>query len=150
MTAAFPHRLSQFFLGMAKTINQLPIPHRLFDWIEISALNILDNRNLENLNICEIPNNDGQFMQLRHLRGAPTAFASNNLIITIMVWIGAHDKGLNNALFFNRCGKLLQCFWDEITARLFRIGANTLNRQFGIRTARRGGLRSLDILRWRG
>ncbi len=51
---------------------------------------------------------DRDLVQLRQLRRAPAAFAGNDLVIVRHARDRAHDQGLDDALFADRCGKFCQ------------------------------------------
>ena len=75
MAPAFAHGGGELFLRVAEPVHQLAISLRLFDRIEVGALDILDDRDFENFGIIEIPHDDRNLVDLRPLGGPPTAFA---------------------------------------------------------------------------
>jgi hypothetical protein len=65
---------------MAEPVHQLSITLRLFDRVQVGALDVLDDRDFQHLGIVEVPHDDGQFVNLRPLGGPPAPFAGNDLI----------------------------------------------------------------------
>ena len=118
---------------MAKTVHQLTIARRFFDRIEVRPLDVLDNRNFENFDIGEFADNDRKFMQLRHLRRAPSAFTRDNFERPIIT--AAYDQRLDNPFFANRVCKIIQILRIKPLARLLRIGRNLFNRNILFRRA---------------
>ncbi|SDI78399.1 hypothetical protein SAMN04488026_100739 [Aliiruegeria lutimaris] len=51
MAAAFSERLSQFFLGMSKALDQLAITQTLLDRVQIGSLHVLDYRDFQDFRV---------------------------------------------------------------------------------------------------
>ena len=58
--------------------DQLLIAERLFDGIEVGALDVLDNCKLQRCAIVNLPYDDGNFIKSRQLGRAPTALAGDD------------------------------------------------------------------------
>ena len=80
MTATTPQRLGNLFLRMAEPLHKLSVALRLFHRVQVSALNVLDNRNFQHLGVRQIANHHRNRMHLRSLRRPPASLARNNLI----------------------------------------------------------------------
>src|SRR5580700_7955948 len=76
-----------------------------FDWIEVFALNILDEGKLEHPRIRDILDDDGHLSDTGELRGAPSTLPSNDLVAFLVL---ADDDGLNNAVDANGRRQFLQ------------------------------------------
>lgn len=74
-------RLGEGLLGMAKFLDEALIGLGLLDRIEILALDIFQQGNLQRLAIAIVADDDGHFVQPRTLRCAPAALARDDLII---------------------------------------------------------------------
>ncbi len=74
VAARFVDDLGQRFLRMAIFAGKPLIRLRLFDRVEVLALDILDQRDLERLRIVEVADDDGHLMQPGPLRRTPAAF----------------------------------------------------------------------------
>ncbi len=55
---AFSQRFPKLFLGVAEPVHQLPITRGLFHRVEIRALDILDDRDLQHLGVVQIADQD--------------------------------------------------------------------------------------------
>ena len=113
---------------MAEAVDELSITQRLLHGVEIGTLDILDDRDLENLGFVEIADDHGEVVQLRLLRGAPTSFAGNDLKMLSLCRVRAHDEWLDHALFADRCRKLGNGRFGEMATRLFCVGLDAINR----------------------
>jgi len=68
---------------------------RSLDGIEVLALNVLDQRDLEHLLVCHARlDHRTDRLETRDLRSAPAAFAGDELILTVH---GAHHDRLQEA-----------------------------------------------------
>ena len=127
VAAAFGQRLGHALLGMAETVHQLTKAHRLFDRIQIFALNVFNDRDFQNFGIVKIARNYRQFMDLRHLRGPPTTLSGDDLIGALMAR-RTHDQGLKNALRADRCRQVGQGRCIKIATWLKGVCAKLFNR----------------------
>ena len=128
VTAAFSKCLSQFFLSMAKPINELSITLRFFHGVEIGTLDVFDDGDLQNLDVIEITDHDRQFMKLNLLCRTPAPFACNNLICIWAVGIRSHDQGLDHAFFTDRRSKFVKRRLCKASAWLIGVGVYPINR----------------------
>jgi hypothetical protein len=107
---------------------QLAITLRLFDRVEVGALDVLDDRDFQHLGIVEVPHDDGDLVNLGPLRGPPAPFAGNDLI-AVARRAGPDDQRLDDTLFADRGGQLLQRVFGKGAARLIGIGVKLFDRK---------------------
>src|SRR4030095_7345874 len=80
MAARLAHQLADHFLAVPITVDQPPIGFRLFNRVQILALDVLDQRDLGPRFLVEFANYRWNLMQLSSLRGSPPALASDQFI----------------------------------------------------------------------
>ena len=90
---------------MAKQFGQLFVSFGFFDGIEILPLDIFKQSNFKCFRIIKVANYCRNIMYLRTLGRAPTTFASNDLVTTIM---RPNDDWLDNAMPSYTCRKLIE------------------------------------------
>ena len=108
MAPAFAERLAQLVLRVPEPVHQLPVACRLFDRVQIRALNVLDDRDLKHFGVVEIADEDGHLVQLRALRGAPATLTGDDLVIALGFGIRADDQRLDDPLFADGFAELVQ------------------------------------------
>ena len=113
---------------MPELFHQLLVSSSLLNRIEISPLDVFDNRNLKNFGIVEVAHQHWQFMKLCHLGSAPAALARNNLKGALCSRSPPHDQRLDNALFPNRGRKIIQLICTKAAPGLIRVRKNLLDR----------------------
>ena len=116
MAARFVDDLGQRVLGMAVIARQPLIRLRLFDRVEILALDILDQRDLERFGIVELADDDRDFVKPCPLRCAPPSFAGDDLITVL---IRPHHDRLDQSPGGDRSRQFVQQRLVEMAARLF-------------------------------
>ena len=79
MAARLVDQLAERFLAMAIIADQPAIGLGLLDRVEILALDILDERDLERLGVAEVADDRRNFVQPRPLRRPPAPFAGDDL-----------------------------------------------------------------------
>ena len=124
---ALAHLLGDRFLLQAEFIDQAQIGFRLFDRIEIVALDVFDDGELELLLFGRIPYDDRDGLESDPLGRLETPLAGNELIALAFA---TDDERLQDPVFFDRQGKLLELGIIEVEARLVRIGDDFSNRDF--------------------
>ena len=118
---------------MAEAIHQLAKSQCFFDGVQIGALNVLDNRNLENLGIIKVAHDDRKFVKLRNLGGPPPAFTRHDFE-AVCARNRPHDKRLDDPFLTQRRGKILQALGRKVTARLQWIWHQLFDRNHQICT----------------
>ena len=74
---------------------------------------------------------DRNLMDLGALRGAPTAFAGNNLVFSSVLRVRTDQKRLQNTFFGDRSRKFVQSRFIEMPARLQSRRRQQIERQAG-------------------
>jgi hypothetical protein len=117
MAAAAAEMSGQLFGGMAEFLDQPAVAVSLLDGIEVSALDVFDERQLQSLAIIERANDDRHLMQARPLCRTPAPLAGDNLI-TLARRFRSHEDRLHDAVFAYRGGECLQFVFLETMPRL--------------------------------
>ena len=128
MRAALADDLGEIALGVAELLDEPLIAARFLDRVEIGALHILDDGELQGLAVVELMDDDGNFGEMRELRRPPAPLAGHDLIGVGEAGDRAHDDGLNDALLADGGGEIGQVRLAEIYARVSRIGPQELDR----------------------
>ena len=79
MAAALADDLGDVFLAAFELVGQRVIALRLFHRVEVFALDVLDDRDLERVAVADVDRHDRHLVQAGDLRGAPAAFAGDDL-----------------------------------------------------------------------
>src|SRR6516162_689410 len=95
---AAPDFDGNIFLPQSKFISQSRVALRFFDWVEIGALQILDQRKFEDFQIVSCPDNSWHGGKTEFLRGTPPALAGDQLKSRADP---TDDEWLNNAVLPN-------------------------------------------------
>src|SRR6185295_14955132 len=106
---------AELFLGMRIILDEPPVGLRLLDRIEVLALDILDQGDLERLLVAELADDGGDLVQPRALRRAPAPLAGDDLEA---VAVRANDDRLDDAARLDGGGELDQGLLLEDAARL--------------------------------
>ena len=136
MAPALAKRLGHLLLRVPEFIHQLTITRRFLDRVQVGPLDVFDDRNFEHFDIGELAHNDRKAMYLRDLRSPPAPLTSDNLEVTIVQ--RTHDQGLNDPLFLDRCGEIVQMLLLKPFTRLIWVWLDPFNRNELLR--RRGPL----------
>src|SRR5207248_8102058 len=104
-----------FFLPHPKFTCQTSVTLRLFDRIQIRALQIFDERKFEYIAIARAANNHWHFIQPRFLCRPPAPFTSNQFVAPID---RPHNQRLNDSMLPDRFDQLRERVGAEILARL--------------------------------
>ena len=131
MTAAAPQRLGNFFLRMAEALHKLFVALRLFHRVQVSALNVLNNRDFQNFCVRKITDHHRHRMNLRPLRCTPAPLARNDLVAVCFICKRPNDQRLKHALLSNRRCEAFELCLGKVAARLIRVWHNHFNRKRG-------------------
>ena len=112
-------------LGQLKLLNQLGKALGFLDWIEVFALEILDQREFEGGAVVGFADDHGDLGQADELGGAPAAFPGDEFVA---VFRGSDDEGLDDAAFPDRIGQFAQRLFGEILTGLEGTWANGAQR----------------------
>src|SRR3977135_3629791 len=138
MAARFVDEPPKLFLGMGIIVDEALIGMRLFDRIEVLALDILKEGDFERFLVAEFANDGRDFVQARPLRRAPAPLAGDDLEAMA---VRADDDRLDGR------GELDQCLFLEDPARLAGMRLDACDRNHLDRTARAFTGRDRRLLR---
>ena len=143
MAAALADRFGDVVLAVAEFVGQALIARRLFDRIEVGALHILDDSELERFAIARLVHDDRHLVQAGALGRAPTSFASDDLEGIGRPANRTDDDRLNDPALADRRCQLVEVGVREMMARITRIRSQEFDRRPALTAAalgRHGGL----------
>ena len=108
-----------------KLADQLRVALGFFERIEILALQIFDQRQLQHGAIIRLTDDHRHLAQTQKLRRAPASFTGDEFELLAFL---ADKQRLNDASLPDRVGEFAQCFWRKILARLQRTRTNPVQR----------------------
>ena len=115
---------------------------RLFEGVEIGALDVFDDGDFQRLAIAGFDNEDRHFVQAGALGGAPAALAGDDLVGVGDARDRPHEDGLDDAALADRGGELVEFVVGEGFARIARVGAQEFDRRLASAAARAAGVGS--------
>ncbi len=121
IAAALADDLRNLVLAVAEFVHQRAIAFRLFERIEIGALDVLDDRELQRLGVGRFDDDDGHFVQAGALRRAPAAFAGDDLVSVDGAADRARDDRLDDAALAQRSDKFVELGIGESAPRIAAI-----------------------------
>ena len=113
--AAFADLDGHIFLAQIEAADEFRITLRFLHRIEVLTLQILNESDLKRRRVIGIAHDHRRFRQPKHLRGAPAAFACDQLV---MVRLLAHEQRLQNALRLDGVREFLERFGRKLLPRL--------------------------------
>jgi hypothetical protein len=117
VAAALAHHLRELLLRVGMLLDQLVVAGGLLHRVEVGALHVLDQGELEGLGVADVAHDHRHVVDGRALCRAPAAFAGDDLkAAALTVW--AHDDRLHQAFGADRIGKLRQLGVGELPARV--------------------------------
>ena len=116
VASALADDFAEIILRIAVFGDQLLVPHRFFERIEVGTLYVFDNCQLQRRAIIHIANDDGNIGKARQLRRTPAPLARNNLVA--VDFNRSYDHRLNNSMLSNGGSKILQLILIEVTPRV--------------------------------
>ena len=110
--------VGQLLLAVAEAVDELAVARRLLDGVEVGALHVLDDGELEHLAVGELAHDDRHRVQPGHLRRAPAALAGDDLVVLACAGSGRTMIGCTSpcADRVRQLGELLlaeSCAWVE-------------------------------------
>ena len=108
MAAALADDLRDLVLAAFEFIRQRVIALRLFHRIEIFALHVFDDRDLERVAVADVDRHDRHFVQTGDLRRAPAPFAGDDLETVLHALDRTHHDRLDHAVLLDRIRKLAE------------------------------------------
>ena len=127
VAAALVQRLGQLFLRVTETVHQLAVRGGLLDGVQVGALDVLDDRDLEHLGVGKVADDHRKVVQLGDLGRAPAAFAGDDLEKPAAIRVRADDERLQDAARADGVRELLQKLGLEVAARLVGVGDQLLD-----------------------
>src|SRR5204863_8793820 len=112
---AAPDFQRNVFLPQAKFVSQSRIALGFFDWIEIGALQVFNQRELEHLQVVRGANYGGHRAQADLLRCTTPALPADQFKPRATL---TDDERLNDSMLPNGIDQFLQCFAPKILSRL--------------------------------
>ncbi len=115
---------------------------RLFERIEVLALNVLDERDRDRCLVGNVPDDGRDLPQPRHLCRPPAALTRDDLVALCLAGSGRSDRPdhdrLHHALRLDGVGQLLQRFRPHVHPGLVAAPLQQIERQLRQLLARRG------------
>lgn len=138
--AAFANLLRGFVLSEIKLLDKLLQSGCFFDGIQVFALEVFDERQFHHFAVVRFANDGGDSFEACQLRGAPTAFAGDDLEFAAA---GPNNQGLDDSLGLDGFRKFLERGFVEFPARLEwarmdLIHPKFVRRSIGLRWFERG------------
>jgi hypothetical protein len=123
--AALADAAGQAFLRPAEPAHQRLIGFRLFDRVQVCALNVLDDADLQQLQLVEVPHDGRNGFEAGQPGRAPAAFTGDDLILARFLGVRPDkDRLQDTPLLRIDSAKFLQRRIIERPARLGRIAAD--------------------------
>ena len=139
LRAGPPDALRQLLLSGTEFFHQLLVRGRLFQGIQLGAVQVLQQCIPEQVVIGRFPDDRGDGAHPSSLNRPPTALTHDQLIgFRTSVAAGTHDDGLENAKFLHREGQLRQLVLVEHLPWLLAVGVDVRHRQLGEGSSRNG------------
>jgi hypothetical protein len=115
------HTLGDLLVGEPEALLEGAVGLGLFDRVEVGALEVLDQRELEQLAVVlDLPDHDGDDREPGALRGPPPSLPGDDRVSACTGW--GYDDGLDHALSPDRGRELLEPGVVEGDARLEPVG----------------------------
>jgi hypothetical protein len=125
MTPAFADRVGKLLLGVAELFEKLPECQGLIERIEIAALDVLDQRDLQGLSIVEFADKRWNLVNSGALGRTPPAFARHNLELAVRA--RPHDQRLQESLVPDGFCQLIDVRIGEVLAGIVGIGVQQVD-----------------------
>ena len=123
-------------LAAFEFVGQRVIAARLFHRVEIFALHVLDDHDLQRVVVADIDRHDRHVMQAGALRGAPAPLAGDDLEAIRRALHRPHDDRLDHAMLPDRMPRAHRVRHRKIPARIARIGLQEFDRHLALRARR--------------
>ncbi|CAM5215651.1 hypothetical protein BTHI11S_03443 [Bosea thiooxidans] len=128
MAAALADDAGQIVLGIVELRDQPLITGRFLDRIEIRALHVLDDGDLQRFAIIRLDQDHRDVVQLGPLRGAPAPLTGDDLVSVDHARNRADDDRLQDATLADRGRELVEIVLAEGPARIARARPQELDR----------------------
>ena len=102
---ALPTRSATLLLGQPELVDQLAVRERLLDRVEVRALDVLDERDLELVAVRELADERGDVVEARQAGGPHAALAGDELVAVERL---GDEHRLEHAVLADARGELLE------------------------------------------
>src|SRR5258708_36047512 len=133
MAAALADDLGDLVLAAFEFIGERVIALRLFHRVEIFALHVFDDRDLERVGVADVDRHDRHLVQAGELRRAPAALAGDDLKAVLHTLDGPYYDRLDHAVLPNRVGEFAEFGVGKFAPRIARIGFEEFDRHLALR-----------------
>ncbi len=137
MAARLVDELAERLLGVAVIGDELAIAFRFLDRVEVLALDVLEQGDLERLGIGKIAHDHRHFVESRLLGRAPAPLAGDDLVAMA---VRPDQDRLEHAARLDRGGELVERLLVEMAARLVEMRLDAGHRHQLDPAARRGSV----------
>ena len=130
-TARAAHSLCSLLMGQAKLLDQTSKALRLFQRVQVFALNVLDQRHGSSSFIRDFAHQHRHLGQTCDMRGTKTALTGNDFVLARMLALAelAHQNRLHDALHLDAFGQFIQRAFIHARARLVLACHHHIERQ---------------------
>ena len=132
MAAALADFLGDVFLAAFEFVGQRVIALRLFHRIEVFALHVLDDHDLECVAVADVDRDDRHLVQAGELRGAPAAFAGDDLVAILRALHRPHHDRLDHAMLLDGGRKFAEFSIGKSPTRVTRIWFEEFDRHLAL------------------
>ena len=136
VAARLADALRDALLGEPELVDQLAVGERLVDRVEVRALDVLDERDLELVAVRELADERGDALEAREAGGAHAALAGDELVA--VEGLGDEDR-LEHAVLADARRELLERRVVDAAARLVRVRRDARERDLDDRRRRWSG-----------
>ena len=127
-----PTFLGDVFLAAFEFVRERVIALRLFHRVEVFALHVLDDHDLERVSVADFDGDDRHLMQAGELRGAPAAFAGDDLVAVLRALHRPHHDRLDHAMLLDGTGEFAEFGIGKRPARVARIWFEEFDRHLAL------------------
>ncbi len=132
VAAALADDLGNLVLAAFEFVGERVIALRLFHTVEVFALHVFDDRDLERVAVADIDRHDRHLVQADDLRRAPAALAGDDLETVLRALDRTHHDRLDHPVLPDRVGEFAEFGIGKIPARIARIGLEEFNRHLAL------------------
>ena len=111
--------LRNLLLRPFQLVGQPAVGARFLDRVEVLALDVFDQRQLQPLFIGNVAHDHRDLQQPGAQRGAPAPFAGHDLVLALLA--AAHHDRLEDPGLLDRCGQRVEPLFIHVAPRLLAI-----------------------------
>jgi hypothetical protein len=128
MAAALADVLRHRVLGAAEPLHQRAIAQGLLDGVEVGALDVLDDGDLQRRQVVQLAHHHRHPVEAGLLRRAPAPLPGDDLELAGLAVQRPHQDRLQHALFADRGRQLVDLGLGEVAPRLVGVAVQQLDR----------------------